>query len=194
MVESVFRALVTLNLGETEIVTARRVPLAKLSGDVLRREVLDAFIEARLLVTDTSETDSGVVSIVHEALIHNWPRFHRWLEAGREYFRARARVSASASHWTEEGKLAELLLPEGRSLAEAEELLRERREELGEEVVRYIESSIEAHRRAIADAETQTQRRLRRTRRLAAAFAVLAIGAVIGGYLGFLGQRAAEEH
>jgi len=193
VVESIFRALVTLNPGETEIVTAQRMPLASLSGDELRREVLDAFIGARLLVTDSSGANAGVVSIVHEALIHNWPRFHQWLEADREHFRVRARVSAAAIHWIEEGELEELLLHEGRSLAEAEELLGTRREELEEEVIRFVETSLAAQRRAQADAEAQTQRRLRRTRALATVFAALAIGAGIGGYFGYQGQQIAEQ-
>ena len=52
------------------------------------------------------------------------------ITAEREFLRTRARVAAAAAHWRQEVEPADLLLPDGKPLAEAEDVLGPRRSEL----------------------------------------------------------------
>ncbi|HCS46799.1 MAG TPA: hypothetical protein DIW61_00505, partial [Candidatus Aminicenantes bacterium] len=83
------------------------------------------FVEARLFITDLDAQGKAVVSVAHEALLKHWPRLQEWVEKNKENLRARARVSAAASRWTEEGKTRDFLLTAGKPLAEAEELVKD---------------------------------------------------------------------
>jgi WD40 repeat protein len=139
---ALFRALVTVRHGDEEVVTARRVPEASLTTTAEQRALLDAFVGARLLVTDKADDGQAVVGLAHEALLRHWPRLQDWLAKDREFLRTRARVAAAAARWRQEGKRPDLLLPEGKPLAEAQELLARRRAELEPAVVEYAEESI----------------------------------------------------
>ena len=60
--------------------------------------------------------------MAHEALLRNWPRVVRCLEEGKELLIVRSRVSAAAARWMADGTPADLLLGQGKPLAEAENL------------------------------------------------------------------------
>jgi hypothetical protein len=139
---AVLRALVTVGHSGEDIVAARRVPLASLTTTAARKTLLEAFIQARLLVTDRAQDGQAVVGIAHEALLHHWPRLQAWLAEDREFLRTRARVAEAAARWREEGKSIDFLLLQGKPLTEAEDLLARRRDDLDAEAVEYIETSI----------------------------------------------------
>ena len=71
-------------------------------------QVLDQLIQARLVSTrkaygeDRKEPD---LELVHESLIANWARLHRWVEEGREELRFVAEVSQAAQLWQRRGRL-----------------------------------------------------------------------------------------
>jgi hypothetical protein len=62
--------------------------------------------------------------VVHEALFSQWDRLRDWIEENRDLLRIRGRVETAAARWNAEGRPRDLLLPDGRLLAEAEDLLR----------------------------------------------------------------------
>ncbi len=143
LVPALFRALATVRHGDEDVVVARRVPRERLENSAEARELLEAFIGARLLVSDRERADDGkaVVGVAHEALLQHWPRLKQWLAEDRDFLRTRARVAEAAERWRQEGQRPDLLLPEGKPLAEAVDLLARRRGELDPALVGYTETS-----------------------------------------------------
>ena len=165
----VLSALIGVGLGDDDRVTRRWAPLDSFLTWREQRELIEAFVAARLCVTGRADDGTAVVSVVHEALLRRWPRVQDWVEANQAFLRARARIATAAALWQEGGQAADLLLPAGRRLEEAARLLADRRAELSAQDVRYIEASQQRWRR-------------RRRRRIAtgAALVILLAGAGLG--------------
>ena len=125
--------------------------------DPIRRRLLDVLIDARLLVTDRDDRMQPVAGIAHEALLTHWPRLKDLLDKDREFLRARTRAAAAAERWRRESRDVDFLLPEGKPLAEARELLKTRRDDLDTETIEFIDHSI----------RYRTRQRRRRTRAIA---------------------------
>ena len=152
------RALTTVRLGD-EAMTLRPAPLADVANTPAKSALVDALIAARLLVSDENAEGQAVIRLVHEALLTRWPRAREIVSANRNFLETRARVQADARRWVSSGKNAELLLPHGMRLAEGEELLRSRGEEVGDQVGAYITTSALAEQTRI-----ETERQAERTR------------------------------
>lgn len=165
----VLRALVTIEPEGEGGATGRRVPLTDAAETPEQEALVDEFVEARLLVTGRNDAGDPVVSLAHEALLREWPRLEEWIERNRAFLQARARIRERAAHWKEEGQPDELLLPRGRPLAEAKELISERKEALGERLRTYIERSVER-------AERKRRRRRQIVGGVAAAFFIVVAG------------------
>ncbi|MEM9481020.1 MAG: NACHT and WD repeat domain-containing protein [Verrucomicrobiota bacterium] len=182
------RATVAMGgVGEDERITRKRADYDLLTADAGSKALIDQLVKARLFVADAREGGGAEVSVAHEALLQAWPRFREAIDADREFLRSRSRVAASAKRWMEEGKNAEFLLPEGRMLAEGEELLVVRGEELAREEIEFVEASSGL-------ARERREGRVRRLRRVAAALGILAVGAIAGAAFGFLGQSEAKKN
>ncbi|MDX1934065.1 MAG: AAA family ATPase [Capsulimonadales bacterium] len=138
---AILRGLVTVGRSGEERIAARRVPRALLASSPERRELIDAFIAARLLVTDRDDSGEPVVRVAHEALLRHWPRLQEWLAEDIEFLQTRERVAASAQRWREEDRRREYLLPEGKPLTDALDLAEHRREDLDRSIREYIEAS-----------------------------------------------------
>jgi tetratricopeptide (TPR) repeat protein len=143
----IFHELVSIGLGEEDIITRKYAPLDLISSDTKSKKFVEAFIESRLFVSDLDDKDNAVVSVAHEALLQHWPRLQEWVEKNNEDLRAHARVSAAASRWMEEGKSKDYLLTAGKPLAEAEELTKISSLDLREEERSFIATSIAKKRR-----------------------------------------------
>ena len=137
------RALTTVRPGD-EAVTARPVLLAEVAGTPARLALVDALVAARLLVSDEDAAGHVFVRVAHEALLSRWPRASDIVNANRNFLETRARLKADAHRWHSDNRNRELLLPSGKRLAEGEELLLSRREEVDDQVVEYIEASSRA--------------------------------------------------
>jgi WD40 repeat protein len=205
-VDGVLLALAGLEAGEgtegpenAEAATLRVVAGADLGRTAERAAVVDALVAARLLVSDAgpvAEGDGGrgrtTVRLAHEALLRRWPRYTDLLAREREFLKARGRVTAALGVWLDQDRDPARLLPDGIALAEAEDLLSRRREDLEAAAIAsiaYIEASSKA-------ARAQRDRRLRRTRLVAAAMALLAVLSAVGAggaWVGFQGQLEAQE-
>ena len=188
---AVLRSLVTIDPSEGQP-TARRVSVESVTSSPARKRVVDAFVDARLFVTDTAGDGTAVVRLAHEALLRHWARLAAWLDEDVDFLRTRARVADAAAHWRREDDNPDFLLAEGKPLSEAEALI-ERRDELDGAVIDFVDQSIAAHRRRLEAREAAARRRLRQAWTVAGVVAVLAIFAAIGGYLGFTGQKEAER-
>jgi WD40 repeat protein len=112
--------------------------------------------DARLVVTSRSATSQETVEVVHEALISNWGELRGWMDTDRVFRAWQERLRGAMRQWhqmqQDEGSLLR-----GAALAEAEEQLRQRPEELVSESD-FIERSLQGRKR-IEQAETARQKR-----------------------------------
>jgi hypothetical protein len=91
----VFIRLVRVPKGEEP--TRQRAPLAIWQDDADARQLLDAFIKARLLTTDSGDKEEDpAVEVAHEALLREWPHLADWIEQHRKAFALADRVRAEA--------------------------------------------------------------------------------------------------
>jgi hypothetical protein len=167
--ERLFSALVNLNeVRSEERPVRRRASLAELRVHAGVAEFIDRFVAAPLLVSDQDAAGTGSVAVVHEALFSHWNRLAAWIEENRDRLRVRGRVEPAAGRWEAEGRPRDLLLPDGRLLAEADDLVRHAEAlALSGSVRAFVGESIAARRR--------------RLHRRVAAVAVLTTGIAVAG-------------
>ena len=123
------------------------------------REVLERFVQARLLI---SGKENGTIEVAHEALLRTWPLLKGWLEESKEYLLWRSRFQAALS---EHGRSGTLLT--GKPLSEAEGW-REATE-------------VDSPERKLIEASLTAQKRQRRRNRFLSAAGVLALAGFTGG-------------
>jgi tetratricopeptide (TPR) repeat protein len=169
----VLNALVSIGQTGDAAIGRKRAPWSDLSTGKTR-VLVDSFIENRLFVTELADDGSAVVTVAHEALLWHWPRVQEWVAQNRENLRIRARVATATQRWEAEGRPADLLLPSGKPLAEAESLI-EHGIALHEDETAFVRASLA---------------RARRVRQLKAGVVVtVAILAVLAGIAAFLANE-----
>ncbi|HZU02312.1 MAG TPA: choice-of-anchor Q domain-containing protein [Ktedonobacteraceae bacterium] len=92
---------------------------------VILDEVIEAFVRARLLTSNTVAR-TAVLEVSHEALIREWPRLANWLQGAREDIQLQQTISEDATSWQEHGKPGDRLY-RGTQLAEAKAWARRNR-------------------------------------------------------------------
>ncbi|MDT8450687.1 MAG: tetratricopeptide repeat protein [Wenzhouxiangellaceae bacterium] len=110
------------------------------------RQLIDAFIDARLFVTELDEDGEASVMVTHEALLWHWPRVKEWIEQNRENLRIHSRINAGAERWNHDNRNPDLLLPSGKPLYEATSLL-DQGATLTSNESAFIEASLAAARK-----------------------------------------------
>ncbi|MGR6963430.1 nSTAND1 domain-containing NTPase [Geodermatophilus sp. URMC 61] len=176
--------------GET---TRRRVSCRALVDE--ERAVVDAFVDARLLVShdETSgppgdrAAGDAMVEVAHEALLRQWHPLRDAVEADRFSLELRSELERHAADW-KHGDRDESYLLRGGRLAAIGQWADEHVGELGPIESQYLQAS-----RALAARELETARRSnRRLRALAAGLAVLLVAAVAAGGLALQQNREAQ--
>ncbi|WP_051378431.1 winged helix-turn-helix domain-containing protein [Derxia gummosa] len=168
-----------LVLDDGDHVSARRARFAELGGSHERR-LLDALVAARLLVTEFIDGEP-CFSVSHEALFRHWPRATAWIESHRAALRLRARITPLVARWSHEDESPDFLLPPGRQLDEATELLAAAELDLTPDETRWLAASAER------------ARGLRRRRKLAiGALALLALVATLLAAIAFEARQVAD--
>jgi hypothetical protein len=168
-----------------QTVAARTALRAALAGP-RERELADRLVAARLAVADAS-ANGDTLRLAHEALLTRWPLLAGLIAEHRDFLGARRRLQRDAANWERSGRHEDFLLPPGRRLAEADDLVGRRRDELDPEAVAFAEASIERARAAAEAAERAKEaalrRELTRSRRVAAIVSLLLVVALAaGGY------------
>lgn len=97
--------------------------------------------DARLVVTSRNLASQETVEVVHEALIRNWGELREWMNANRVFRAWQERLRSAKGQW-EATKRDQGSLLRGAALAEAEEKLKARPEDLIDEK-EFIEQSIQ---------------------------------------------------
>jgi hypothetical protein len=128
---------------------------------VLRRSDCDAefwpvivrLADERLLTVGCDEHGHQTAEVVHEELLRSWNRLHGWLDAEGPFRRWRQRLREDIRSWSETADSRELLT--GSPLAQAKRWLDDRKSDLNDGEIAFINASIdrqqeqESHDRAI---------------------------------------------
>ncbi|WP_318699320.1 MULTISPECIES: WD40 repeat domain-containing protein [unclassified Roseofilum] len=115
--------------------------------------------DARLVVTSRDGQERETVEVVHEALIRNWGELRGWMETDRTFRAWQERLRGAKRQWEATGKDAGSLL-RGAFLAEAQERLEERPQELGAET-EFIRLSMAEKEREEKEKETRKRQQIR---------------------------------
>jgi tetratricopeptide (TPR) repeat protein len=168
-------------------------PLASLPREAER--LIHALIEARLLMSRTSDRGVPVVEVVHEALFSAWPTLKGWLDDEQDFLADIERLKGAHETWMQaaEAQKPQALL---RGL-----LLSRARDWLIKYPQRFAGPGMEPLRAFIADsavaddAERARSQRLRRRvfQGMAAAILVLAAAAAFAGWQYFEADQARRE-
>ncbi|MEH2424067.1 MAG: hypothetical protein V7K48_25120, partial [Nostoc sp.] len=140
--------------------------------------------DARLVVTSQNAANQETVEVVHEALIRNWGELQQWMDTDRSFrtWQERLRVAMYQSEQTQPDQGA---LLRGAALADAEEKLKQRREDLSQREQKFIQASV-----ALRDWEKKQEQR---RRRLTISVLVGGLGIALGlAGLAVIGWRNAE--
>lgn len=110
--EHVFRELVQVD--ERGVATRQRAPLATIAVSSAASELIDRFVDARLLVREPGEDGLPVVEVAHEALFRNWPRLKQWIQDTADDHRLRRQIAQLAAYWHDHDRQAEHRWPDER--------------------------------------------------------------------------------
>ncbi|NLH79569.1 MAG: hypothetical protein GX458_01825, partial [Phyllobacteriaceae bacterium] len=114
------------------------------------KALVDRLIAARILIGEAEATEGAgaTVRVAHQRVIDAWPRAAKLVADNANYYRVAREVTEAEVRWASKGKPADLLLPRGIALAEAEDLVRDFRGELADSLVGYVVLSAHRARRA----------------------------------------------
>ncbi|MFF4505981.1 TIR domain-containing protein [Streptomyces sp. NPDC001401] len=166
--------------------TGRRVRYDDL--DAAGRDVVDAFVEARLLVSAGDAEEGTSVEVAHEALLRQWDPLRRSIEESRNVLRTRSDLERLAADW-ERGEQDESYLLRGGRLETFDDWSTRHPGELGPLERQFLTSS-----RAHAVNELAAARRSnRRLRGLAAGLAVLLVLTVLATAIAYVSNARAQS-
>jgi WD40 repeat protein len=160
----VFQGLIRL---DHDSATRRRVDRTELAVDEATSQLLDALITARLLQTDERDGHS-IVEVAHESVFEGWPQLRDWLQENWRFLVHREDLEAKAKRWASEDHQADFLLPPGRQLDEALELVEQRPDLLRPGMRAFVQASWEHEQVRIRAERTQEQERRETAERLKA--------------------------
>jgi WD40 repeat protein len=113
--------------------------------------------DARLVVTSRNAANQETVEVVHEALIRNWSELRQWMDTDRSFRTWQERLRAAMYQW-EQTQRDEGGLLRGAALAEAEENLKQRREDISSGEQEFIEVSLALRDRLLKKEEKRRKR------------------------------------
>ncbi len=162
-------------------VTIRTVPLNQAAQNEAAHRLVQALLDARLLLTSGDGITDGI-RLAHERVLTDWARAHELVAANAEFYRVREEIEEAQRRWEVAKQSRDLLIPRGLPLAEAEAVLDRFGTELAPAAREFI---------------TASSRRARRRHHLALAAAVmfgwLAIAASAGVVYAKLEQQRASR-
>ncbi|WP_369941690.1 winged helix-turn-helix domain-containing protein [Xanthomonas medicagonis] len=166
---------------DSAAVTSRRVPWSALQAEPAARAMAEAFVQARLFVSELAVGGPGF-AVAHEALLRQWPRAADWIHENRRLLQARNRLRQAAQRWTAEGRRADHLLNSGRPLSEAREAAKRLAHDLDATDLAFLRAS-----------ERQRDRRRWLYSGAAGMLAALASASMLLGWQARQAQRIAEQ-
>jgi hypothetical protein len=151
--------------------TARERPTSEVIPDGETRRLVDALIEARILVAsgDLSSGKGSAIGVAHQRVFDSWKRARAIIAEHQDFYRIRRDVEQQYLRWEANRQEDSFLLPNGPALKSAQEIVHRYGNELSEAVLGFVASSTRYARRKI--------QRLRLTAALMFLIAVFATGA-----------------
>ena len=131
--------------GASEL-TVRTVTRLEAAPDPATDQLVNALIDARIIVTTGADggsgaADAGVIGVSHQRVFESWERARAIVAEHKEFFRIRDEVEAQRRRWQEKGRPSTLLLAKGVPLAEAQKIVKGYGEELNQDVRAYVATS-----------------------------------------------------
>jgi hypothetical protein len=167
LVRAIFLRLVTPERTRAIVSVSELIELAQDPGEIQR--LIEHLVFARLLVTQTGETQGGAsVEIVHESLLHTWPRLRMWLDENQEDSAFLEQLRTAARQWHAKGRPGGLLW-RGEAAEEARRFVRRYRGSLARVEQDFLGAVMRLGTRAT------------RVRRFAVVAAMLALTVVAAG-------------
>lgn len=159
----------------------RPVARAAAAHDAASTILVDALIEARILISGGDRSHVPTVALAHQRIIEAWRRARLIVEESEALLRVRDDLDAQRRKWEAAGRRRELLLPRGLPLAEAEDIVVKFGEEVPPEDRLFVRASRAKANRAQMIAWT-----------MAGAFGLIALAAAFAAKIAS-DQRAAAE-
>ncbi|MBF0155893.1 MAG: TIR domain-containing protein [Magnetococcales bacterium] len=160
------------------------------------RSLIRLLIEARLLATD-KDPESGQITVepAHEALLRQWGLLQGWLQEDFAALTLLDGIQRGSRDWLANDRDPDWLDHSAGRLEDAEHLLT--RNDLSAFLTQanreYLAACRDQEDRRRNKEKSEAERRERIAKRVALAMLLLAIIAGVGGWVGFSGQRLAEE-
>jgi hypothetical protein len=181
--QRLFTRLVTLGEGQED--TRRVVERRELGDELWSLAQRLAGEDNRLVVTNAPAFSRETAEVVHEALIRHWPRLVDWIGRDRAFQSWLRQIKSNEELWSANpGDESPLL--RGSMLAQAEDWLAKRRDDLSKTELDFVQASL-----AAAELQKQKVRRATLLTRIGlVVVSALAVAAVGGAFFGF--QKASE--
>lgn len=167
-------AVPTRERGGTAGLAIRSVPLTEAAPDRASSRLVQALVDARILLS-SGEQGQASVRLAHERVLRSWKRAAEIVRANADFYRLREDVEDQRQRWHEARQSPDLLIPAGLPLEEARKLIDGHGDELDVDMTGFIRASLEA--------DDRRMRAKRFRNRLAAAAAVIfALVAAVAGW------------
>jgi len=111
--DTVLKELVDVD-PERGIPTRKRAAFSHFEPLGPARQLIDAFVAARLFVSDDSDRSTAVVEVAHEALLTHWPRLQKWIAARFDDLRLLRQLRQEAAEGVRLGRPKSHLWPHER--------------------------------------------------------------------------------
>ncbi|MCB8980699.1 MAG: hypothetical protein H6657_25085 [Ardenticatenaceae bacterium] len=177
----IFLRLTELGNGTED--TRRRVHQVELGEDTAVQAVTQQLTTARLITA----TEDGI-DVAHEALIREWPRLRKWLDADREGLIIHRRLTDAEREWRNNEQDSSLLYS-GFRLNEAEQWVKNNPDLLNDLEQSFLRACITERQRLEREIDAQRRRTIIV---LATAFSIAFVFAV-AAYFSFLNSEASAE-
>jgi eukaryotic-like serine/threonine-protein kinase len=120
--------------------TTRDVALAEAAPASTSRRLVDALVEARILLL-SEQGGIPTVRLAHQRVLESWKRLRALVESDADFYRIRSEIEDQRRRWEASKRKAELLLPSGLPLAEAESIIALHADEVDSETRVFVAAS-----------------------------------------------------
>lgn len=112
--------------------TARIVPLAEARRDSPTGQLIDALLQARILLAPQSKQGS-YLRIAHDRVMTSWHRARTIIDKNRDFYRIQESIEQERQRWEENNRSIAFLIPVGAQMTQAEQAVRQFSDEFSEE-------------------------------------------------------------
>ena len=132
-------------------------------------ELLEPFVQERLLVTDVDIQGKKTVEITHEALLRTWPVLSTWITEAWDDLRLLENLRIAAKEWEDSHRQPDLLIHRDRRLEELQQLVNKKASGITASSIEhaYLAACISAQRERDTARQKEEKEKLETTKRLA---------------------------